>query len=219
MKRDAIWLVAMLAVGSVSCNGGKDAEIARLKSELEAAKKTVAAKPTDDGPKLWLDQNEDTRRVLQLLGYEQSFVIRWQHGELEGWIEVDQHAPVELGVPQPGGTTRIPINRKQKRDPAEVTGILVVALRRENLASDMFLLQWGYNDGTKAGTSGQHASATPHKIKMDPDPKAQKEQKLPDGATVPGGPKWSAVVDNQFTATRFVGQKEVPWLSVKLVGK
>jgi hypothetical protein len=88
MKRGAIWLVAMLAAGSVSCNGGKDAEIARLKSKLEASKKTVAAKPTDDGPKVWLDENEDTRRVLQLVGYEKAFVIRWQHGELEGWIEL-----------------------------------------------------------------------------------------------------------------------------------
>jgi hypothetical protein len=95
----------------------------------------------------------------------------------------------------------------------------VVALRREGLASDMFLLQMGFEDGTKTGGSGQRASATPNKIKMDPDPKTQKELKLPDGATARGGPKWGAVVDNQFTSTRFVGQKEVPWLSVKLVGK
>src|SRR5437016_2081349 len=124
MKRGAIWLVVMflLATASISCNGGKDAEIARLKSELEAAKKAVAAKPADDRPKLWLDQNEDTRRPLDLLGYDYSFVLRWQHGELDGWVQVDL----------PEGPKKIPINTSAsgpKRDAAEVSGDLVIALR------------------------------------------------------------------------------------------
>jgi hypothetical protein len=83
MKRGAVLLIAMLAAGSVSCNGSKDAEIARLKSELEAAKKTVPAKPTEDGPKPWPDQNDDVRplpEVARLLA---------ENGGKRGWISED----------------------------------------------------------------------------------------------------------------------------------
>ena len=80
MKRSAIWLVAMLAVGSISCNGGKDAEIARLKSELEAAKKTVAAKPAEDAPKPWPDQNDDVRPLAEVVR------LLAENGGNRGWI-------------------------------------------------------------------------------------------------------------------------------------
>ncbi len=96
---------------------------------------------------------------------------------------------------------------------AEVSGNLVIALRRDPSAKNEFLLLLGFESGTKTSGSGGY-SGDAHKIKMDPDPSL----KLGDNIVL-GGPKWETVVDNQFISTKFVDNKEVPWLNVKLVKK
>src|SRR5690349_20090578 len=103
MKRGATWLIVafMLASASLSCGGGKDAEIARLKTELDSAKQVVARTADTERektrPKLWLD--EDAAESIRVLGYDDVFVLRWQRGEVEGWVEFEEE----------GGSKRLPL--------------------------------------------------------------------------------------------------------------
>ena len=135
MRRGAIWLAVigfMLATASLSCSGGKDEEIARLKTELESAKQ-VAARAADTErektrPKLWLDK--DVAESIRLLGYDNVFVIRWQHGEVEGWYEIDEErkAPSRYTL---DSMQQPPPPKGEKREAKDVSGTIVVALRRE----------------------------------------------------------------------------------------
>ena len=221
MKRRAIWLIVacMLVTASLSCSGGKDAEIARLEAELRSAKQEVARAADTERektrPKLWLD--EDAAKSITLLGYDNVYVIRYQHGEVEGWVEFD-----EEGVPKQISLDSRP-KQGEKRAAAEQSGSITIALRREKKSdgpqtpTDTFQIQMGINAMHK--NSGSSAigigKSAPIKVKMDPNPNAVK---TPHGRAL-GSPFGDVSDNNQIVLKRFVDQKETPWLKVKLVDK
>ena len=202
-------LMFVLAASSLSCNGGRDAEIARLKAELDAAnaaKKDAARLAT--APKLWFDT--DAQDSIKLLGYDHAYVIRWQHGKLEGWIEFD-----EEGGPK---QQRLDSNSK-KREGEEVSGTIVIALQREkekvDKKADTFQVQMAFSEWFKRpelGSGGGGSSRSTFKVKMEPNPIFCK-----GGDVMQGGPGHWMSLGKEIVVTRFVGQNEVPWLKLQLV--
>ncbi len=227
MKRGAIWLTVafMLATASLSCSGGKDAEIARLEAELRSAKQEVARAADTERektrPKVWLDK--DAAESIRLLGYDNVFVIRWQHGEVEGWYEIDEEeGPKQYTL---DSMQQMPPPKGEKREAKDVSGTIVVALRRvrksdgPQTATDTFHLQMGIHGQLKDhGTSAIGIGKTsPLKVKMDPNPNSVK---VPN-ATALGDP-FGGYDDNDLNLIvlkRFIGQKESPWLKLKFVEK
>jgi hypothetical protein len=85
-----------------------------------------------------LEQVADAERALQLAGFDQAFVYRWQGGLLEGHVldsgRVDARAPIETEE-MARSAFRIVADQegqkdgKARLDPAQISGLIVIAIR------------------------------------------------------------------------------------------
>src|SRR4051812_2475510 len=80
----------------------EDPELALLRSELQRAQADVAAFATESRPRLWVDDN--AAKVIRSLGYEYVWLLRWQGGVVDGWVEFDE----------PDGPKRFPLDASRQ---------------------------------------------------------------------------------------------------------
>jgi hypothetical protein len=202
MKLVSHRLIIVFALALASCSGDKDAEIARLKSEL-ASKTQIAdkAKPKEP-PKLWRDEKIENA-IKELGAYDHVYVYRWRQCAVDGWMEVDESSGPKQ---EPLDQSFQALKKDDKLQAKSCSGELIFALQKEPGAGNTYQLKVSHRFVFDMGSSEVAAKSTrAFKIKMDPN-KA-------------GAVSSSAYSDEwgNLSMKRFIGPKEATWLNLKVV--
>jgi hypothetical protein len=196
-------MVVVLACGLASCSGEKDAEIARLRSELANRPSAIAGKLKEEvRAKLWRDDKLEAV-LKELGGYDSVIVFRWQRGVLEGWIEVDEESgPVQKRVDQ-----RLQaLKSNGKLQAKDCSGELVLALQKTAGSTDVYQLRLSQHFLFESDKKSLCESQTSQSFKIRLD-----AGKSSAALTQSYSDEWGAI-----HMKRFVAAKEGLWLNLKL---
>jgi hypothetical protein len=183
----------------------------------DKASTTPKSPPERPSPRLWLD--DEMAQLVKSFGYDEAYVIRWQNGEVDGWVEFDGEKGVEreslnsLAIHTEHDKHKAATSDALKR---VTSGWIVVAMHKDaKLPGNSYRchakLNFTYEyekKGNRTCLKAFHSEPIEGNVRLW-SPNDVK------GVTGPG--TTSFMVDEWVELQKYRDGKETPWLKVRIV--